>query len=71
MKTSMKISIELLENMLDEMSKFHRSKDELMSLYVSKRLEKSLQTYYEDLSESVSYLDAKNSMKVLKGLNRW
>ena len=56
---------------LNDMSNYHRDKNKLLSFYVSNRLNKSLQTYYKELSNCVSFLEKKNSEKIAKKLNRW
>lgn len=38
---------------IDELSKFHRSKEELEAFYISERLEKSLQSYIKELDDSL------------------
>lgn len=51
-----------------ELSSRHRNKKELEYYYVNKRLEKSLSTYYEELSNSFDYLDNRQCDNVLKKL---
>lgn len=48
----------------------NHSKSLLMEKYISERLNKCLQTYYEELNESSSYLQARNPFQLAKRLNR-
>lgn len=45
-----------------------RNRESLMIFYINKRLEKSLYSYYKDLSSSLAYLENKDSCKIAKGL---
>lgn len=59
-----------LYSMLEDLSKYHRDKKVLLTYYINQRLNKSLETYYKDLSNSFEYLTNKNDFKVLKNINK-
>ena len=59
---------DILYSMLNDMSKYHRDKDDLLAYYINKRLNKSLQVYYKELSKSIEYLSSKSELKVLKNM---
>lgn len=43
---------ETLYNILDELSAFHRSREELDALHIQERLDQSLQSYIGELKDS-------------------
>ena len=51
-----------------DMSKHHRSKEELTNYYVQTRLTKSLTAYYKEVSNSVQYLVNRNPETVIRKL---
>lgn len=55
---------------LNEMKDYKRPKEDLLVLYINERLNKSLQTYYKELSSSVLFLSSKDEMQVCKCLNK-
>ena len=55
-----------LNHMLEDLSKHHRNRKELIVEYVNSRLEKSLQNYYEELLSSYDELTRRDAAKVLK-----
>ena len=57
-----------LLNIENDLKKHHRPKQQLFNYYVQSRLTKSLQTYYNDLNNSVSYLTKRNPHNVLRKL---
>lgn len=59
-----------LKQVLNDLSKYNRSKDYLLSLYVNDRLNKSLQTYYKKIEECYNSLKYKNNIKIIKYLNK-
>ena len=59
-----------LENMLNDMKNYHRDKNSLLIYYINKRLNESLNIYYKELENSITYLSSKNDMKVLKKMNK-
>ena len=65
-----KMLSEILENMLYDLSCHKRDRNYVLTQSISERLNKSLQTYYKELNNSVSYLSSKDEMKVLKKMNR-
>lgn len=60
----------VLLDMLDDLKKHQRSKDFLLKLYVEKRLEASLNTYYNKLASSLRNLSNFNEENVLKKLTK-
>ena len=59
-----------IEEMLDDLSHHHRSKDELVTLYIQNRLNKSLSTYYQELMKTYEYLDYRNDDNLIKKYER-
>jgi NADH dehydrogenase FAD-containing subunit len=59
-----------LNKMLSDISKYKRNKDDLLEVYIKERLNKSLETYYNQLSSSLEYLVSKDGVKVLKNSDR-
>lgn len=62
--------IDKLNKMLDDISKYKRNRNELLEIYIKDRLNKSLETYYNQLSYSLEYLISKDDLRVLKSLNK-
>ena len=56
--------------MLDELSKHKRDKRYLTQIFIQDRLNKSIETYYEDLTRSYNSLKHKNELHVLRKLNK-
>lgn len=61
---------ENLQNVLYDLSKHKRDRNTLLMTYVEERLNKSLQSYYEELTDSFDFLKYKNSQTVLDKMNR-
>lgn len=57
-----------LENIKNDLKNHHRDKKLLLEYYVQKRLTKSLQSYYSDLSSSTNYILNRNPINVLRKL---
>lgn len=55
-----------LEDMLKDLSLYHRNKNDLKILYINERLNKSLETYYKELSSSLDYLSNRNQENLAK-----
>ena len=55
-----------LEGMLKDLSLYHRNKSDLKILYINERLNKSLETYYKELSSSLDYLSNRNQENLAK-----
>ena len=60
-----------LNNILKDLES-HKGNSNVDVLYdaVQKRLEKSLQTYYKELLDSFQLLEKKNSIRMLKKINK-
>lgn len=63
---------QIIREMLKDINKHKRDKENLLEYFVSMRLDKSIQTYYKQLLESVDSLAAKESSqeRILNGINR-
>ena len=55
-----------LEGILKDLSLYHRNKNDLKILYINERLNKSLETYYKELSSSLDYLSNRNQENLAK-----
>ena len=54
---------DVYHQMLEEMSSYHRPKEELIYEYVQKRLSQSLKSYYDQLRKSAYYIQYNNKTK--------
>lgn len=63
-------SIEKLYTILNELSFYKRSRQDLRLFYVNKRLIESLKSYYNSINNDYKYLNKKDSSKVFKQLGR-
>lgn len=59
------MSEKMLRGMIEDLNQHHRSKPELLTYHVNKRLTKSLQNYYHDLMEAYNNLVRKDAAKIL------
>lgn len=57
-----------LNIVLKDLQNYKRSKDTLLPMYIQLRLDKSLVTYYKQLSSSIKYYDKKDELRILKNL---
>ena len=57
-----------LIHIAEELSKRHRSKNEVLESLVNERLNKSLEAYLSELEDRAKYVSHKNELKVLKKL---
>ena len=60
--------LEELYNIKNELNGFKRNKKELIIYYINERLNKSLETYYRTLVDSVKYAEKQNELKLLRNL---
>ena len=60
-----------LLSILDDTKQYKRNKDAALSSYIANRLLKSFNSYYSDIDNSFNYLKFKDSLKVLKGINKY
>ena len=58
------------EKIIEDLKHYHRSKKDLQIMYINDRLNKSLQTYYKELSESFNYLSSRNEESVTTKMRR-
>lgn len=56
--------------MLEEISEHKRDKRYLTQIFIQDRLNKSIETYYDDLTRSYNSLKMKNELHVLRKLNK-
>lgn len=57
-------------SMLGDIKRHKRNKDTLLAHYVQKRLNLSLDSYYSDLINDYDVLTHRDSLKVLREINR-
>lgn len=62
---------ERLDCIAEDLKKHKRDKATLLEMYINDRLNKSLEVYYNELSDSLQYLAGKNDIKIMKKINRW
>lgn len=59
-----------LNKMLADISNYKRNRNDLLEMYIKERLNKSLETYYSQLSSSLEYLASKDGIRVLKNSDK-
>ena len=57
-----------LDIILKELQEYKRDKKTLLPFYIQERLNKSLLTYYKQLTNSIRYYDRKDELRILKKL---
>ena len=62
--------IDILNNMLKDLSEHKRNKNDLLLFYIDKRLDKSLHSYYDNLIKSVNYINTVDKKKIIHDINR-
>ena len=62
--------INRLNYILSELSQYKRDKEYLMQYYVSKRLDKSFDSYNKELQQSVDFLTKKHEKSLIKRMNK-
>lgn len=60
----------MLKDMLNELKGYKRDKNVLMEGYINDRLNKSLKSYYSEVSDSLTYLQTKSSANVMRKANK-
>lgn len=59
------------EQALEDLSKHkNTNKEDLFLQYVNERLNKSFESYQEELQQSIEYLQRRNELNVIRKLNR-
>ena len=53
-----------------ELRGYHHSKSDAMMIAVQSRLNNALQSYCEEVEESVGYLSRRNSLRMMNRINR-
>lgn len=56
--------------MLKDLNQYKRSKDDLILFYVNERLNKSLESYTEDITKSEKYLNNRKELNLLRKINK-
>lgn len=59
-----------IDILLQELSKYHRSRADAFYDAVAKRLDKSLDAYNSDLDDSFNYLQRRKPDKLMRKLNK-
>lgn len=63
--------IDTLTQILEDLGKHKNTdRDSLLLYYIESRLNKSFQTYYDELSKNVIYLGTKNELRMARHINR-
>lgn len=62
--------IDILFSIEKDLKEHNKDRNTMMSLCVEERLNKSLSTYYKELSNSINYLEYKDSLRVMKKINK-
>lgn len=55
-----------LNNMLEQLSKYHKETETLMQTYVSERLDKAFAVYDKELQQSIQILTRKHEKSIVK-----
>lgn len=58
----------MIEHIKEQLATRHRSRHEIMGTAIKERLNKSLQTYEQELALGVEYVSQKSEINVLKKL---
>lgn len=56
--------------MLKDLGEHKRSKETLLRVFIENRLNKCLETYYDDITSSYESLKQKNEIHILRKLNK-
>ena len=56
--------------MLKDLNQYKRSKEDLTLFYVNERLNKSLESYIEDITKSEKYLNNRKELNLLRKINK-
>lgn len=59
-----------LYNIREDLNSHKRDKDQLLSLLVEERLQKSIESYNHDVANGMAYISRRSSLRVLKKLNQ-
>lgn len=59
-----------LQHMLKDLRSRNRSRTDLLPQYIQTRLDKSVQSYYEDLLRTSAALERREAQKVLKAMTK-
>ena len=59
-----------ITNLLQELSNYHRTRSDALYDAISKRLDKSLYSYAEELDDSFNYLKNRKPDKLMRKINR-
>ena len=59
-----------LYNIREDLDSHKRNRDELLSIMVEERLQKSIESYNHDVANGMAYISRRSSLRVLKKLNQ-
>ena len=68
--TTLSMSASELDSLLEELKQYKRDKNHLMEFYIEERLNKSLEVYYKELTDSIQYLARRDELNVLKKMGK-
>lgn len=60
----------MILDMIEELSHYHRTKDEIMQQAVVTRLNASYESYVHELNNSLEFLKKRNELSLLKRINK-
>lgn len=61
---------DVLANIITELKNHKRHRSDVMADCIDKRLNNALKVYYDELSHSISFLEAKKEERILKSVNK-
>ena len=59
-----------LADVITQLERHKRNRTEVMEKCINKRLNNALKVYYDELSHSASFLEAKGEERILKSVNK-
>ena len=62
--------IDVVMGIKEDLQKYKRNREELHRIYIEKRLNESLTAYYKELIDSINFLEYKDSLRLLRNLNK-
>lgn len=61
---------EIISNIIDDLSKHKRDRSALTQTFIQSRLDRCVESYYDDIRSSYDSLKEKNVFQVFKKLNK-
>ena len=59
-----------IQSLLEDLCNYHRNREDIIYEAVSKRLDKSLQSYNDELEDSLKYLKNRKPDRLMRKLNK-